>query len=246
MRSATTPGVLAICVLHTLAACTATYAPPVRSPHGEAPGSMRAGEVRFSAGAVGFPMPVIGGPAATVAVSDHVAVELGADFSAIDAPWAIGFVGVRLTPVNDRADSFDGRLSLDVELGGGIGSGGELCGNSSRCDENGTVWDGRERFDRLAGGAMAGVGVGVHLDWFAVFLRTRLQETVATGVPSTTWGSGVLGVQFTIADRVALYFAGGLFGYWNDMDEFWGWLADSGLSLKFDVFGTPSPAAGPG
>ncbi|MDI7267917.1 MAG: hypothetical protein QME96_07975, partial [Myxococcota bacterium] len=41
--------------------------------------------------------------------------------------------------------------------------------------------------------------------------------------------------------------AGGMFGYWNEVDDdILGWLTDVGLSLKFDVFGTPSPAAGPG
>ena len=199
--------------------CT-TFAPPLRSTHYGAPGRVDQGDIELggATGAPGF-APLYGGPRLGYGLRDWVSIEAGGDF-ARDG-WALGYGGARLTLNPDRERKIHG--AADLELGLGLGVGGET-----------EAGDGRSWSERLAFGGYLGAGGGVHIAWFSLFGRGRVQSTAADGIPWTFWWSAVGGLQFALGRYVDLYGAVGAAGFhayeWGS-----GLIYDFGLMIHFDV-----------
>ena len=95
--------------------------------------------------------------------------------------------------------------------------------------------DGRRWQDRFAVGGYAGLGVGLHIHWFALYGRLRIQGSKADGAPETMWNSGVVGMQFRVVKRVDLYAAGGFASYMNDDDALSLGIYELGLAVHFSL-----------
>lgn len=156
----------------------------------------------------------------------------------------LGYVGLRLTA--SAPEQSERRVASvgDLEVGGALGAGGELCGNDDEweCGEE-TEWDGRSWNERVAGGAYVGVGGAIHIEWFALYLRLRAQLTGATEIPETFWGTAYLGLQATIGGRLRLHVATGIAGFANELDAELGWGAEVGLRLLLGDAGRPPAEA---
>jgi len=136
------------------------------------------------------------------------------------------FAGVRFH-AGDGSRAPGIHLLVDAELGAGLGAGGERdCG-----DEDASCAD-----FPVAGGAYAGAGLGLRIDFFTPFVRARIQETTADGLPATTWGSAVAGFQFSAGEDFHLHLAAGWGGYWNDEDETVGPLGLLGFAVAWDAW----------
>jgi hypothetical protein len=151
--------------------------------------------------------------------------------------WVLGTAGLRLTALRER-DGKHAEWLADVGFGGGVGRGGELCGNepevTANCDGDVAVADGRAWHQRLAGGGYldAGLALAIH-DWLVPFVRGALRLSTATGVPMTFWASGSIGLEARL-DPVAVYLLGGWFGYTNDFDENDGAFLETGVAVRFN------------
>lgn len=225
------------------AGCYQTYAPPVRTGHMGAPPRSHAGRMEIGGS---FSSPLVGEGSLGYSVADSVQVEVGGGGG---SKFALGFAGLRVEPFNRPFAGKQVKLTFDLEGGGGAGVGGEHCwkvtdaeGNDSEeCD--GVGWR-----DRAAGGGYLGLGVGLNVAWFDLFVRERVQITAAQDVPPTLWSTSVLGAQATIVGHVKLYIAGGYWLYDNlrntpgaaNDDGFW--LAELGLSVQFDTVPTKDAA----
>ncbi len=157
---------------------------------------------------------------------------------------SLGGAGVRYTLAS-------GRVGMDTEFGFGAGAGGARCGNesdssrpcSSSQRDPGTPGastppfypDGLSAWDRVAFGGYGGFGVGLRpWSWVEVYIRGRLQLSVATGVPITLWGTGLGGVQFKIGP-LDLGAALGWSCYFNERDQANGALLEIGITIPFRV-----------
>lgn len=213
--------------------CQPTYAPPVRTPSYGAPQALDRGEKSVAAG-VNYVLS--GGSQLAVGVTDRLAVEAGTDHY---DNWHMGSLGVRYSAVDGRRRGRLVRGAFDVEAGGGAGIGGTLCGGDAReeLDPADECWrhaDGKEWFERAAGGGYLGYGVGLHIAWFAIYGRVRGQLTGATNVPATLWGTAALGVQATILRFGYIYLATESFAYRNLLDSERGWVVlDGGIGVRF-------------
>lgn len=210
----------------TLSACNATYAPPVRSLHYGMPGRLSAGqgEVAVSGG-----IPGRGGAMVGLPIARGLTVEGNYDGS---ENFHMGSLGLRETL------RLNPMWAIDFEGGGGLGVGGERCGNSSDTTtvcSAGTA-DGRSVFDRLAYGGYLGAGVGFQ-PWRVVgfFARIRGQLTGATNIPATGWVSAVGGVEFH-GGPLRIYLAAGGFALFNNAYNDQNWLAELGLSVPFTLW----------
>ena len=110
----------------------------------------------------------------------------------------MGYAGGRFSFVPNRESSI--HLATDAELGVGFGAGGI---------RDATREDGRDWYERAAFGGYTGVGLGVHIRWFALYGRVRVQGSKSDGLLTTGWSSGVVGMQFRVARTVDLYTAAG-------------------------------------
>jgi hypothetical protein len=163
----------------------------------------------------------MGGPSAGIIVAPDLAVELGADLSLVDdeARWALGVAGLRYTFNQLRSEDRSG-AAFDLELGGGLGVGGNTSGESLP-------------LERLAGGGYFGFGAAYHADeWFAAFLRSRVQLSDAEQSPMTFWWQVLIGPEVTIGP-VSFYVAGGYAGFENDLEGVRKGLIDVGISLHY-------------
>lgn len=194
-----------------------------------APGRVQHGDIELAGGAVGIASeqspPVYGGPTLAIGVSRRVALEAGGDFAARD--WAIGFAGARVTgrvPATPRL-----QLVGDVELGAGGGVGGRRCkpNPSGGCDG-----DGRDWYERIAGGGYAGIGGALRWRVPAIFTRLRVQPTGARNVPITVWTAWQTGVEVRFVDRVSLWASAGLASYHNRWDRLMGGVYELGLAIR--------------
>lgn len=213
-----------------LSACAPTYAPPVRSTHlgGPLHADRDESEVRITGG---LPAGAAGG--LTLPLGGTTQLELRGEGS---DRWVLGTAGLRLTTLRERDGEHVEWLG-DVGFGGGIGRGGELCGNneagSTNCDGEDAVGDGRAWHQRLAGGGYLDAGLGLAInDWLVPFARGALRLSASTGVPLTFWISGMLGLEARI-DQVAVYLGGGMFAYTNELDDQHGAFLEAGLAVKF-------------
>ncbi|MDD5308613.1 MAG: hypothetical protein PHU25_14945 [Deltaproteobacteria bacterium] len=226
-----------ITVFLAVACSSCTFAPPIRSVHGGAPGRVSAREVEVGAAANLYPgvrweretsTPWLS-PALSYGIVDTIAIEAAADVTTF---WRMGSLGLRLTPLQKK-DKLR-RFSYDFEIGGGAGVGGALyCEDDTNDCKGNYKEDKRDSMERIAAGGYAGVGFGYRWSWFGVFLRGQYQLTGATNVPLTQWLSFAAGPQFTIFDGVYIYAAGGMWGWVNQMDDGHDGLAEIGTSVVF-------------
>jgi hypothetical protein len=209
-----------------VAGCNPTYAPPLHTMHGSAPGRA-ADEYQLRVGATGAQ----GSAGLAIPVTRTTHVEIGSDFA---ESWVLGTGGFRLTGLFEEVGSM--RLAGDVAVGLGVGRGGERCGNSREsmpnCDGEGTA-DGLAWHQRFAYGAYLDGGVALHMtDWFAPFLRVAMKFSKASNIPATIWYSALLAADFRI-DAVSVYFGGGFYGYGNELDGHQDPFLEVGLAVQF-------------
>ncbi len=231
----------AITLLFT-SGCTTTYAPPIRMPQYGSPGRVDQGRMEVGGGVGGLSGPTVwGGPSIGYGVRDWLAIEAGGDFYSVGKPggWAMGFGGMRLTYAPKRHRKI--YSALDGEFGLGAGVGGMMCGGQ------GYVTDGEGEFEGqkvcregptpvnpAAFGAYTGIGYGLHLSFFSLFARSRVQTSIADRIPGTLWGNFNLGMQFRIAKHVDIYGGGGIVGLINRYSDGYGWTWDAGLVVHFE------------
>jgi hypothetical protein len=217
-----------------LTACNATFSPLVRGAHYGSPGRLDEGQLEISGTAGGVIAPGIGGPQLAYGVSDWLSLEAGGNFSlaANQQNWAMGYFGPRLTYALDRQSPV--HFVSDLELGVGLGVGGALHDNESKdsfcqsCDAS--TWN-----QRFSYGSYQGIGVGGRFHWFSLFVRARVEESVASGIPLTLWPSAMLGLEFDFSRRAALGLGGGFMAYVNDIDKQYGWFYQASLTVFLDV-----------
>ncbi|HVH99409.1 MAG TPA: hypothetical protein VM869_11875 [Enhygromyxa sp.] len=202
-------------------ACVA--APAVRTSHYGAPGRMEAGMVEASGNVTWSDLDLSGGPMIGYGVTDAVSIEAGAEAGSL--PRAIGYAGVRYTPL--RPEGRDYAFTLDLEGGAGAGVGGNQCEGTEDVDCDALNWR------RPAGGGYVGIGIGGKIKWFSPYLRLRTQASVAEGIPVTSLTTAGVGVQFSIARLAHIYAGTGAFLLANQsISPVWGWgRVDAGLSF---------------
>ncbi len=222
-------------LLTVAAGCTPTFAPPVRAVQSGAPGRLHAGEVEVGGTVAGVYWPTGGSIHVVVGLRDWVSVEGGGTF--IMAPdgtekslMLTGWGGTRFTLPRRRTGV---SLLLDAELGLGGGVGGESCMQSKTsggtlCDADGLHW-----YNRGAFGGYEGGGIGFGYQWFSLYGRARIEESVAKDIPITYWPSASLGFGFDVAPRVSLDVIGGYLGYLDAKDSINGWFYQVGVSVRF-------------
>lgn len=215
-----------------LCACNPVYAPLIRAAQYGAPGRLQGGraEVGVTAGGLGVPNDLV--PHVGFGIRDWVALEFGGNY--LPGDWATGWGGPRFTCVPHPEKPI--HFALDGEFGLGGGRGGNLHDNhyseSEDCDGG---CDGRQWQDRIAFGGYGGIGVGVHIHWFSLYARGRVEVSRATGIPVTYWPSVSGGMEFDIARIVQLSAGGGYLGYYNDSDRASGFFYQVGLNVQFDT-----------
>jgi hypothetical protein len=181
---------------------------------------MEAGMVEAS-GNVSVGPDVSGGPMIGYALTDAVALEAGGEAGSF--PRAIGYAGVRYSPL--RPDGRDFAFVLDLEGGAGAGVGGTRC-TDGQCESSAQNWR------RPAGGGYLGIGIGGKIKWFSPWLRVRSQASAAEGVPITSFTSFGGGVQFSIARLAHIYLGTAAYFVANEYISGWGWnYVDGGLSF---------------
>lgn len=190
----------AVCLL---AGCAPTYAPPVRAIHGGAPRPALESFQIDAADADG----VVPGVAARIPLAGHLAAELGGDVAADFAPdlaasWKMGHAGLRATTgLGDAGDPR--RLAADLELGGGVGSGGAfaVAGDDTSTTSNALAW-----------GGYLGAGVGGHGQLLGLYARTLVELAASRddAIPLTRWGSLVGGIQMGSGGGPRVRLAAGL------------------------------------
>jgi hypothetical protein len=203
-----------------LSACV-SVGPPIRTSHYGAPGRMDAGMVEASGNVTWADIELAAGPMLGYGITEKVAVEGGAEI----APdvRAMGYAGVRYTPLHPQGRSR--AFVLDVESGMGAGAGGVRCDNTG-CEST------AQNFRRPAGGGYVGIGIGGKIKWFSPYLRLRTQASLAEGIPITSLSTATAGVQFSIRSLVHFYLGTGVYLLANQNTTFWGWgYVDGGLSF---------------
>ena len=235
MRTMSFPGfVRAVFFAMAAAACNPVYAPPVRTMHAGAPGRVRQGDGEVGGTRAGLTYPTAGSLHVAVGVRDWVSMEAGGTFIVAPAgptepSIVMGWAGTRFTLPRRRNGP---SLLLDGELGVGAGVGGSLCIRNAQgadvCDADGRRW-----YDRGAFGGYEGGGIGFGYEWFSLYGRARVEESVATGIPVTYWPSLMLGLGFDLGPRVSLDLGGGYLGYFNEKDHTDGWFYQLGVSGRF-------------
>jgi hypothetical protein len=242
-RAAFVRAVVLFAGLVAVAGCDPYYAPPLRAVQYGAPARLEEGRVEVALDAAGLIAPDVLSPHLGVGIRDWVALEVGGNVAAYGGKqaWALGFVGPRFSWAPHR----ERRIHLigDLELGVGAGVGGVRDGNepTNECD----ACDGLIGYDRVAGGAYGGVGIGAQIAWLSLYGRARVEATTATNVPATLWPSLSLGLEANVHKRVALTLAGGYIGYANTQDHVHAWFYQLGVTLFIDAFARHPAVAAP-
>lgn len=230
------------------------HAPPPRFSDVGAPGRLEQGD--FEIAAAGYPAMFFGedqllvaaSPTIALAAADWVSFEVGGEFARGLGSWDLGQLGLRMTalgrtrsyePGEEPADALG---LLDFDFGGGLGrsgDGGELADHRSV----------------LAGGTYFGLGTGVNVDWFTWYARGRGGISGDAAGNLTAWWSVLTGVEFMIADHLAVWISGGgagdlNVGLFNAATPAMGGIQwGGGLAFHFnmlrDDFGEPEPEQTP-
>ncbi len=217
---------IALLSLSLTSACY-SIAPPIRMAHQGAPGRLGQGTYDIASAVTS----VSGGETLGYGITEAIGVEGGIESNFTDS--AIGFAGVRYTPL--RAGRRKIAFVLDLEGGLGAGVGGTKCDAERLC--SGPAQDIR----RAAGGGYVGLGLGAKIHFFSPYLRIRQQLSAAEGVPLTSYTSALIGAQFALFESVHLWAGTGVLylvtSEGNDNVEsgfFGGWLTyDVGVSIAF-------------
>lgn len=209
-----------IALLWAVIGCNPVYAPPVRGTHYGAPGRLAGERIEVGGAAAGVMYPYVGGPHVAVGLSDEVSLEAGGNFQLFEG-WAIGWVGARFTrPPQSSSD-----WSLDAEVGAGAGIGGRDC-ESDSC----VPWT-----SLTTGGAYAGLGLAYRGDIPAVYVRSRLEVSVATGIEPTLWPTAMIGFECTLERAFVIGAGGGYLGLFNEHHSVHGWFYQLQTALLFDL-----------
>ncbi len=217
-----------------LGGCSVAISPPIHTTHYGAPERLREGDLEVHGAATGGAglAPMFGAAMVGYGVKDWASIELGGAFA--HRTYAMGTLGPRFTLSPNRDNPI--HAAADFELGLGLGAGGQSYRGTVASENEATpISDERRWHQRLAFGGYTGFGFGLHIHWFAIFGRLKIQGSQADGLPATFWSSGAGGVQFRIKRTVDLYLAGGYFGYVTDYDVLFGGLYEVGLAIHFDV-----------
>lgn len=210
-----------------------TYAPPPRTIHTGAPGRLDPGDMEVGVASSGFIVPSgLAGTNIGYAVNSRLTVEGGLDANyARQGGWTMGWAGVR-TP---RRFHLRRKLSLAVDgaAGLGLGVGGCASGDDVECNA-----DRRDWWERPAGGGYLDAGAAVRWGPMSLYSRGRMQVARSLGTPTTHWASVLFGLHGHILDRADLWGGMALAQYSNREHTTSGWIAEVGLSFRFDpVFG---------
>ena len=212
-------------LLVALSGCMLTYSPPIRGAHGGAPAppSRLGVEAALLVPAGGYQGTL------SMPVGRKVEVLLGGQGSEVQM---MGFLGARLHPAAERSreEATLQRPVVDVEVEAGLGVG---AGGERDCDEyEGRCEDDRDSLQRMAYGGYAGLGLAYWAEpWFAVYGRTLLQGSKASGIPHTTWATVLAGVQFVVGP-VGAHLGFGYGGYYNTVDSESSIVLEAGLSVR--------------
>ncbi|MCX4241715.1 hypothetical protein [Paraliomyxa miuraensis] len=220
-----------------IVACAPTYAPPVRTIHGGAPGRLDVGQMEVAAGSMGLgavPGGTGGGGSLGHAVRPHLALEGGVDGA--KKGWTLGWGGVR-APYRIRTSHRWLSFAVDGSLSVGAGVGGHNCAgdpeiyepNSAGCYSDGVRW-----YHRLAGGGAMGAGAAMRLGPVSLFTRGRLQITGARNIPATQWASAMGGLHVHILRYADLWWSTGVGHYSNSVEGLTGMISEVGLAVRFD------------
>jgi hypothetical protein len=211
-----------------------TYSPPVRGATFGAPGHLTAGDAELNAGIVtglAYESGALLGfsPGLAWAPTDWLVVEGSAELMLETA--ALGFAGLRFTPVTYEA--VDHGVAIDFAFGGGAGVGGLLCSNSHNewydddvprlldhapCPSDVQWEDDKTYKDRFAIGGYFELGLGYRVTrWLTYFWRPRFQASWAEGVPETFWVSVVFGPHIRVMPGFDLHFSAGPLLHYNDL-----------------------------
>lgn len=216
--------------------CAPTFAPPVRTIHGGAPGRLDAGQMEVGGGSLGLgavPGGIGGGGGLGYAVRPHLVVEGGVDGA---SEWTLGWGGVRV-PHRWRTSHRWLSFAADGSVSVGAGVGGHNCAHATTDDpatDDSCQSDGLEWYRRLAGGGAIGAGAAMRLGPVSLFSRGRLQITGARNVPATQWASGMGGLHVHILRHADLWWSMGVAHYANAADSAWGPVSEVGLAFRFD------------
>jgi hypothetical protein len=208
-------------------ACAPTYAPPVRTIHGGAPGHLDHGDMEIAGASSGVFWPWgMGGGTVGYAIAPSLVVTGGVDGG---SEHVLGWAGVRapfrwyLRP----------RISLvgEGELGLGAGVGG-----ANRCDRSECERDDMKWYRRPAGGGYLGAGGAARFGPISIYTRARAQLTGAENVPATQWASVFGGLHGHILDRADLWVGTAYAHYSNGLDSASGIVTEIGLGFRFSPY----------
>ncbi|MCA9708576.1 MAG: hypothetical protein KDK70_22190, partial [Myxococcales bacterium] len=106
-------------------ACAPTFAPPIRTVHGGAPGRLDPGDMELGLGSagLGYVPGGMGGGSVGYAARPHLTVEGGVDGG---SAWTLGWGGVRVPGRWRLREPWLG-VAVDGEAGVGAGVGGSRC-----------------------------------------------------------------------------------------------------------------------
>jgi len=205
-------------VLVGLAACSPTYAPPIHTIQGGEPRPAFESFMVDVADVDG----VIPGTSGRIPVTQHLAAEVGGDVAArfsrdIEATWKMAHAGLRAATAVKGA-------AADVELGGGVGSGGVY---------RSTDGDGSDGSTALAWGGYLGGGLGRRGELVGAYVRTRVQLSASRDdrLPLTRWGSAVGGIEIGDDSGPRFRIAAGVLAYDNQTDAGAAPMVEIGLEL---------------
>ncbi len=239
-------GVLAI--VFTQPQCNPTYSPPVRGLMGSAPARFEQGDLELDGG---MAMVALGG-GLRYAPSDWLLFETGASL----AGGTMGYAGPRFSLWPVTKQDHDIKMLAEVEMGFGLGAGGEYCGNNPNSSEYGDDCDGpgqstwelddpqkaqKPSWKRFAYGGYGGLGLGIGIhDWVDLFMKARIQETKAEGIPPTLWASFGVGIQVNIYKALKLYlYPIQKHRYWNRLDGESSISSEMGIGFNFNLLQSP-------
>ena len=235
------------------ASCHPSYSAPVAPLHAPSPGRSEEGTLSAQGTWSGGFMKDLHGSVGYAPV-DHLQLELGGQY--VHDFVAVGNLTARASAWPAVRQDASIKFLNDLELGLGLGVGGELYGNEySTCMEETELrpCDHRDWNDRFLYGGFGGVGLGVGFDWsfdnryvrhleFDVFGRLRYQLTKAYHVPQTQWVNPMGGVQFRFNRQVRLGLVTTWYEYWNAYDQD-GTSSLLDITLGFDFDLLPKDAA---
>lgn len=214
--------VIAALLAGAVLGCDFNYVPPARIVQYGAPGRVQAHTVEIGAGVL-LPTPAAGSLHVAYGLTDWAAVEGGGSIevgagssedrgtSKVGAD-VMGWLGPRFSLPRHRGDK--PQLIGDIEIGLGAGFGG-----SKR---------------QAVFGGYQGLGAGLGVSWFSLFLRGRIQESASADVPTMYWPSGMVGLGFDLDHDASTDVGVGGLGIYSDSHHYaWIPFGQLGFTWRF-------------